>query len=231
MVWDPLITALAIDGPVLVQLPGFGCELPDGFDATMDGYADWLTGELHEIEEPVDLVTHDWGALLAVRVLAQTPGIVRSWVTDMGDLTDDFAWHDTARTWQTPGDGEAFMDGFLGASDADRGALLVGLGIDEAVAMPMATQIDRTMCDAILSLYRSATAIGPQWGPGIDRIATPTLVVDAEQDPFRTEGSGARLAQRVGGQVAPIGEAGHWWMTTHPAESAAAIGAFWSGLV
>lgn len=38
----------------------------------------------------------------------------------MGDLGSDFRWHDTARTWQTPGDGKALVDGMVGASPADR---------------------------------------------------------------------------------------------------------------
>jgi len=44
-----------------------------------------------------------WGPLLAPRVLA-----------------DEFARHDTAQLWQTPGAGEEFMDGMVGASADER---------------------------------------------------------------------------------------------------------------
>ena len=35
---------------------------PDGFGATMDEYAAWLTGQLETPRPPIDLVGHDWGA-------------------------------------------------------------------------------------------------------------------------------------------------------------------------
>src|SRR5690349_5183380 len=108
-VWQPLVDHLERDDVELLGLPGFGSPLPDRFDPTMHTYAAWLASELERYDQ-VDLVTHDWGAILALRVLADRPANVRSWVSDMGDLSADFQWHDTARTWQTPGDGEALMD-------------------------------------------------------------------------------------------------------------------------
>ena len=230
LVWDPLIAALGADDAMALRLPGFGCPLPPDFEPTMHRYADWLVDELASISEPIDLVTHDWGALIAVRVMAEHPTIARSWVTDMGDLDDDFQWHDTARTWQTPGDGEAFMDGFLGASDEDRAALLVGLGVVEPTATLLAHEIDATMGDAILTLYRSALDIGREWGPGIDRITVPTLAVEAVQDAFRREGATARFIARVNGTGVRLEDQGHWWMVGDPVSAAAAIAAFWADL-
>src|SRR5680860_322972 len=108
VVWQPLVDHLERTDIVLLGLPGFGSPLPEGFDPTMQTYAAWLAGELAGFED-VDLVTHDWGAILALRVLADQPANVRSWVSDMGDLGPDFRWHDTAKVWQTPGDGEACL--------------------------------------------------------------------------------------------------------------------------
>jgi len=230
LVWGPIIDALGLEDPITLQLPGFGCDRLDGFDSTMDEYADWLVAQLNAINGPIHLVTHDWGALLGLRVLAEHPQLAASWVTDMGNLTDDFEWHDTARIWQTPGDGEAFMEGITGASPADRGALLMSLGIGEAVAMPMGAQVDATMSDSILRLYRSATEIGPAWGPGIDKITVPTLVVEATLDAYRREGATAELAERIGCETVRLDDAGHWWMTTHADVAAAALNTFCASL-
>jgi pimeloyl-ACP methyl ester carboxylesterase len=229
-IWEPLIAELGLDAAVSLQLPGYGCPLPDGFDPTMQEYAAWLAGELAALDGPVDLVTHDWGAFLADRVLADRPTKVRSWVTDGSDVTDEFQWHDMALLWQTPGEGEAFMDTFVGADDDERALLLVGTGVPEHAAADMATHIDRTMAEAILVLYRSATKMGVDWGPGIDDIDVPTLVVEATADPFRRPGLATALAERVGGQVASLPDRGHWWMLEDPVPAAAAISAFWDGL-
>jgi len=230
VIWDALIDSLEIDDAIRLRLPGFGSPLPDGFEATMDRYAEWLQQELEAIEGPIDLVSHDWGALLSVRVNARHPDLVRSWVTDMGNLNDEFEWHDTARTWQTPGDGEAFMEGILGISDAERGELLAGLGIEAAIAARMSPEVDETMGAAILTLYRSAVSIGADWGPGIDGITVPTLCVEAALDPFRSPGAVEAFVARTGAKTATLEEAGHWWMTTHPSAAAAAIRDFWSSL-
>jgi pimeloyl-ACP methyl ester carboxylesterase len=227
VVWRPLVEALAPPDPVLLALPGFGCPLPDGFEPTMHGYARWLADELARFDE-VDLVTHDWGALLALRVLADQPANVRSWVSDMGDLDPTFEWHDTAKVWQTPGDGEAFMDGLLGASIADRAAVLGAVGVPEPGATEMAEHFDATMAAAILALYRSATDVGGEWGPGIDSITAPGLLVESMQDPFRNPARVGQLARRTGAQVVQLPDEGHFWMLEAPERAATAIAEFWA---
>lgn len=228
-VWDPLVAHLERTDVVLLGLPGFGSPLPDGFDATMHTYASWLAEQLTSYDE-VDLVTHDWGALLALRVLADRPANVRSWVSDMGDLDPTFEWHDTAKTWQTPGDGEAFIDGFIGGSVADRAALLGAVGVPESGATTMAENMDATMGDAILKLYRSATDVGNEWGPGIDQISSPGLLIQSMLDPFRSPGRVQTLADRTGAEIATLAEAGHFWMLDEPEESAQLITDFWESL-
>jgi pimeloyl-ACP methyl ester carboxylesterase len=228
-VWEPLVADLDRSDVVLLGLPGFGSPRPQGFDATMDTYADWLASELAGHSD-VDLVTHDWGAILALRVLADRPPSVRSWVSDMGDLGADFQWHDTARTWQTPGDGEAMMDGMLSASVDERAAVLNMVGVPYPAATTMAEDFDRTMADAILALYRSATDVGNEWGPGIDSITAPGLLVESMKDPFRSADRVRRLAERTGAQVFQLPDAGHFWMLENPRESAAAISEFWASL-
>jgi pimeloyl-ACP methyl ester carboxylesterase len=226
VVWEPLVARLERDDIALLALPAFGSARPDGFDATMGTYASWLAEQLTAFDE-VDLVTHDWGALLALRVLADQPANVRSWVSDMGDLGADFHWHDTAKVWQTPGAGEEFMDGLLGASLDDRALVLSAVGVPADHATTMASNFDRTMADAILDLYRSATDVGNEWGPGIDRITAPGLLVESMLDPFRNAGRVRTLAERTGAKVLALPESGHFWMLDAPDTAAAAIAAFW----
>ena len=229
VVWEPLVAALDATDVALLALPGFGCPLPAGFEPTMERYAAWLAEELARFDE-VDLVAHDWGALLAARVLADRPANVRSWVSDMGDLDPTFAWHDTAKVWQTPGDGEAFMDGMVGASLEDRAGVLQAVGVPASGATAMAAAFDRTMADAILVLYRSATQIGLDWGPGFDAISAPGLLIESMQDPFRSPGRVVAMARRTGAQVAQLPEQGHFWMLEAPALAAGEITGFWAGL-
>jgi pimeloyl-ACP methyl ester carboxylesterase len=194
----------------------------------MDVYAAWLRGTLEAMSEPVHLVAHDWGALLSLRVLADPPEGVASWVLDTGNLDDDFVWHDMAQLWQTPGAGEEFMDALVGASIDERAATLTASGVPESGATDMAAAIDATMTTAILALYRSAVNIGVEWGPGIDRITGPGLVIDAANDPFRRPGSANALAERTGATTARLADGGHWWMLDDPKGAAAAINDFWA---
>jgi pimeloyl-ACP methyl ester carboxylesterase len=41
-------------------------------------YVDWLIARLEEIGSPVDLVGHDWGPALTVRVASPRPDLVRT---------------------------------------------------------------------------------------------------------------------------------------------------------
>ena len=229
VVWEALVGELGHEDVACLPLPGFGTPLPDGFAPTMEGYATWLTDELARLGE-VHLVGHDWGALLSLRVLADRPANVASWAVDAGDFGDDFRWHDLALLWQTPGEGEAFMDGLLAAGVDERSALLQASGVPADGAHPMAACFDATMAASILALYRSATEIGTQWNAGIDAITAPGLVVASGRDPYRAPGRAERLARRTGAQLVELPEAGHWWMLECPREAAAALESFWSSL-
>lgn len=228
-IWDPLIAAVGRADSVALALPGFGSPLPAGFEPTKERYADWLADELERFDE-VDLVAHDWGALMSVKVLADRPGPVRSWALDIGDLTDDFRWHDTARIWQTPGDGEAFVEAWLALEPEGRAASLVAAGAPPDAARTMGDAIDPTMCTAILGLYRSAIDIGREWGPCIDRWEAPGLVVAAQDDPFRKPALATALAERTGATLLELPGAGHWWMDQVPEVVAAALTTLWASV-
>jgi pimeloyl-ACP methyl ester carboxylesterase len=102
-VWRGLLAALDLPDSAALPLPGFDGVRPEGFGATMDEYAAWLVAQLERLDDPVDLVGHDWGGGFVVRVVSTRPELVRSWVTDAAGIGDPgFEWHDLAKIWQTP---------------------------------------------------------------------------------------------------------------------------------
>src|SRR5580693_7848159 len=137
-VWRGLLAALDRPDTVALSLPGFDSARPAGFGATMEEYADWLAAQLEHLGGPVDLVGHDWGGGFVVRVVSTRPDLVRSWVTDaagIGDVT--FEWHDFAKIWQTPGEGEQFFEQQAAATPEERGSVfeMFGIPADRAVAL------------------------------------------------------------------------------------------------
>jgi len=156
-IWGPLVDALGREDVVRLSPPGFGAPLPDGFPATYLAYRDWLEDELQGFDEPVDLVGHDWGGGHVVNVVMHRPELVRSWASDVVGLFDpDYVWHDHARVWQTPGDGEQLVETMLGGTVQDRAAQMTALGIPVDIATSIAAAQGPEMGRAILLLYRSA---------------------------------------------------------------------------
>src|SRR5439155_17140682 len=101
----------------------------------------------------------DWGAGFTLRVVSTRSDLVRTWVLDAAGLADpEFEWHDFAKIWQTPGEGEAFFQGQLAAAVPERAGAFIMFGVPEPAALEMAAGIDERMTESILALYRSATA-------------------------------------------------------------------------
>jgi len=230
-VWDGVRGALSRTDTVALSLPGFGNPLPARFEPTMDNYADWLIAQLEGMDGPVDLVGHDWGGGFTVRLVSLRPDLVRSWVTDAAGLADvDFEWHDFAKIWQTPGAGEEFMDAQLETAPADRAALYTSLGMSDEAALTMASAFDRTMADAILALYRSATEVHKAWGPAFADIPKPGMVLVPSDDIFLNADAARRSAARAGARVAELQGHGHWWMAGDPTAGVKALEEFWASL-
>jgi pimeloyl-ACP methyl ester carboxylesterase len=236
-IWGPLITALAARGTsevVALSPPGFGAPVPDGFDPTMDAYADWLVDELEAIRtagSEIDLLGHDWGAGHVYGALARRPDLVRTWTADIaGVLHTDYVWHDMAQAWQTPGMGEDVVAGLTSSSLADRTALFVGLGLPDDIASELAAALDDEMGRCILRLYR--TGAQPAVGQLGDRLAEtelpPGLVIDAELDEYIPTELSKEVAQRLGSEVLSLDGRGHWWMVSDIDPVADSLVAFWS---
>jgi pimeloyl-ACP methyl ester carboxylesterase len=220
-----------IDRPsVAPDLPGFGCDRPDGFSATKDAYVDWVAGEINRIGEPVDVVGHDWGAGIVYGLVTKHPDAVHSWAADVGAIAHpDYEWHDFAKIWQTPGEGEAFFEAQNAASAEERAPLYESLGIPADDALAMAASSDAVMGQSILDLYRSATP-NPHadWGPW-SPTAAPGLVLHPTADPFDDIERSRAVADALGARHATI-DAGHFWGYQNPADAAAVLTAFWDSL-
>ena len=72
-VWRSILERINRSDVVTLSLPGFGDALPLGFGATKEEYVAWLATTLEALTQPIDLVGHDWGSLLAVRIAATRP--------------------------------------------------------------------------------------------------------------------------------------------------------------
>lgn len=230
-VWDGLRSHLERSDVVTLDLPGFGNPRPDGFGATKEDYVAWLVAELEAFGQPVDLVGHDWGGGLTVRLVSTRPDLVRSWVSDAAALgSEDFEWHDFAKIWQTPGEGEDFFAGQLAATSDERGGVYELFGVPHEAAMTMGTWPDQTMVDCILALYRSAIQVGIEWSPDFHDVAPPGMVVVPSDDGFLYESSARAAATRAGARIMPLEGLGHWWMLQDPATGAAVLEQFWATL-
>ncbi|MFM8794296.1 MAG: alpha/beta fold hydrolase [Acidimicrobiales bacterium] len=234
-IWRPLARELSSRGitdVVLLSPPGFGAPAPDGWGGTQKEYRDWLLGQLRGIDGPVDLVGHDWGAGHVYGVLAAEPGIVRTWAADCaGLLHPDYVWHDAARTWQAPGDGEQSVEGLVSMGADGFAAVFGALGMGDEVARSVAAHVNDGMARCILSLYRSAAQPAMSRLGEAFRAAAPArgLVVIAENDHFAgTEQMHSEVADWVGAGTAHLPGVGHWWMTENPAAAADVLTAHWS---
>ncbi|MFB4195802.1 alpha/beta fold hydrolase [Streptomyces carpaticus] len=135
-----------------------------------DPYAAWLAGELRAIGGPVDVVGHDWGGHLTMRVAsARTDVPLRGWVSDVAHgWHPDYTWHEAATLWQRSPEGEESPAGLREApsgSGRTFGDLLRGRGMTPELGREADAIHDAEMSAAILAPYRSARPnLAADWG-------------------------------------------------------------------
>ncbi len=236
-IWRPLTAAIAGRGRtdvIALSPPGFGAPVPDGFDPTMDNYADWLVGELEAIRATgteIDLLGHDWGAGHVYGALARRPDLVRTWACDVaGLLHRDYVWHDAALAWQTPDVGEQVIALMVDVSHDDKVAMFAGLGLPSDLADDVADAVDDDMGRCILRLYRTgAQPAGAELGARLaDMDLPPGLVIGAELDAYVSFELGNDVARQLHAEVLLLEGRGHWWMVDDPDPVADSLIAFWS---
>jgi pimeloyl-ACP methyl ester carboxylesterase len=224
-VWDAVRSRLGRNDTVTLSLPGFGCPVPDGFAATKEAYVDWLLGELGAMKRPIDLVGHDWGGLLVVRAVSVQPDAVRTWAAGAAPLDREYVWHKAAQAWQTPEVGERMM---AGLTPEGTQAALVAAGVPPADAVTVVRNLDDTMKQCILKLYRSAVNAGAEWEDDLRRVSAPGLVLWGEKDPYVSVEFGARLAEKTRARFVSYPGCSHWWQLERPAEVATELQRHWA---
>jgi pimeloyl-ACP methyl ester carboxylesterase len=226
--WRPLTDALGRDDVTAVSLPGFGTSPPAGWSATKEEYATWLTAQIEALGPPVDLVAHDWGAILAQRVASVRPELIRTLAVGSGPLDRDYVWHDMAQAWQTPELGEQIVDGMLGLDVATRTEGLAAGGSPAGLAADQAAHLDAAMADCILKLYRSAVTVGREWQDPVEAMPPrPALVLHGADDPYVGVDVAERIAGRLDATLVVYDGCGHWWPWARATETAVALERLW----
>ena len=234
-IWRPLLAALDLgDTPVAVPaLPGFTGPLPADFSATKEAYADWAVGEaeaLFAAHGPIDVVGHDWGALIAQRVAMLRPDLLRSWAISNAVIDPDYRGHRVARIWNTPVVGEIFMALSKPAKLAEG---LAAQGMPADIAAEEAAQwANKDKRRAILKLYRSAKGLSfaHDWALDIPRLPANGTLIWGAGDPYVALSVAQRFAANTGTPLAVIEGAGHWAIAERPADVAAVLHDFWNTL-
>jgi pimeloyl-ACP methyl ester carboxylesterase len=230
-VWDPLRERLDRDG-VAVALPGFGVPRPPGFTGTKDALAGWLAETLRAIDPPLDVVAHDVGALLTLRVVSAFDVPLRSWVVDVANIFHpDFVWPERVHRLQTPEVGEAMLAEMRAAGPdepASTSARLAGAGMPRELARAIGAAHDAAMSRSILDFYRSAVPnVGAGWWPDVDGPTPSRGLVLLLPDPPHEEAMSLEVAERLGAQTARLGDLNHCWMAEAPDVVAPVLERFW----
>lgn len=235
-VWGPLMAALDRHDAFTLSPPGFGSPLPRDFNATVDGYCEWVVERLEQFRSPVDLVGHDWGGGHVVRVAMERPDLVRSWASDaLGLYAPDYVWHPRAQVWQQEGPGEESANALYCGSLEDRQAVVASLGMTGSSAERVAASMDADMATAVLSLLRSA--VQPVMADAGRRLelarARPGLALIALDDHGEASGTVAQhrfAAEASGAKLAELTGVDHWWPAESPIPVAKALLDFWAQL-
>lgn len=232
-VWRPLQASLDRDA-VAVALPGLGAARPAGFTATKDAYAAALTDTLAQLDGPLDVVAHDIGALLTLRIATAFDLPLRSWAVDVANIFHpDFVWPERVQQLQTPGVGERLLRTMREADPDEPASTKAGLaagGVPDQLAGEIAAAHDETMSQCILDFYRSATPnVAADWWSHTGPTASPGLVL-LLPDPPQVEAMSIDVARRLEATTARLDHLNHCWMAQDPQRVAGVLSSFWASL-
>lgn len=233
-VWRPLLEVLDRDA-VTAEIPGLGTPRPEGFTASKDAYAGWLAGVLDRFDDPVDVVGHDVGALLTMRVATAFDVALRSWTVDVANIFHpSFVWPERMLELQAPGAGEEMLEieRTVPAEDPRSTASgLAGAGVPPELAMEIAGAHDEVMSRSILDFYRSAKPnVSVGWWEQITGPAPSPGLVLLLPDPPDEEARSLQVADHLGAGTARLDGLDHCWMAQAPHTVAAVLERFWRSL-
>ena len=139
-------------------------------------------------------------------------------------MDHEYVWHPLAQIWQTPMKGEEFMAS-LSQSRLDQ--VLREYGVPPQRAIEAASQLDDTMKDAILRLYRSAINVGQEWEPDLSRIDSPGAVMWGKHDRDCPVDFADKLALHTSAQSVTKFDTGHWFLLEQPTSVVIALRDLW----
>lgn len=231
-IWDSLRGVIGRDS-IALDMPGFGVPRPAGFSGTKAAYADWLADALRSIDGPIDLVGHDVGALLTLRVATAYDIRLRSFAVDVADIFHPAAvWPERVQQLQTPGVGEDLMRAMREAAPGEPGgtaARLAGGGVPADQAVAIGAAHDETMSRSILDFYRSAVPnVAADWWGDVNGPTRARGLVLLLPDPPEYERMSVEVAQRLGAETARLDGLDHCWMAQAPAVVAEVLQQFWT---
>lgn len=220
---------------VALSLPGFGVPRPAGFTGTKDAYAEWLAGALRATEAPVDVVGHDIGALITMRVVSALDVPVRSWVVDVANIFHpDFEWPERVHQLQAPGVGEEMLREACAAGVNEPQSLasrLVMNGTLRELANEIGAAHDEVMSQSILDFYRSADPnVSTGWWGNIKGPTPSRGLVLLLPDPPEDEAMSLEVAKRLGADTARLDDLNHCWMAEAPDVVVPVLERFWASL-
>jgi pimeloyl-ACP methyl ester carboxylesterase len=233
-IWSPLRQVLDRES-IALALPGFGTARPEGFTGTKDAYAEWLADELMRFENPVDVVGHDLGALLTMRVASAMDVPLRSWAVDVANIFHpQFVWPERMQKLQTPGVGEEMMRTARDAAPDDpqsTASRLAGGGVPRGLARTIGSAHDGVMSQSILDFYRSAVPnVAAGWWEEIGGPARLRGLVLLLPDPAEEEAMSLEVGERLGAEFARLDSLNHCWMAEAPDVVAPVLERFWASL-
>ena len=236
-IWEPILNKLRADPKsadhvfVAPSLPGFETPPPKGFTATKDAYAEWLIGELenwHDKHGKIDLIGHDWGALLVLRAACLRPELINSWAVSNALIDPLYQGHRLARIWAKPVLGELIML-TMRSSQFEKALQASGIPKDIAAKEAQAWR-NWHMRRCILRLYRSAAGLrfsGP-WVDDLRNLPAKGLIIWGENDPYVPLEVAQRFSKERNIPLAVEHGASHWAIAERADSIAITLKNFWA---
>jgi pimeloyl-ACP methyl ester carboxylesterase len=218
---DDWLELLARTGGIAPDLIGFGRSAKGGhLDYSPAGLAGFVERLLDHLGvQDLQVVGHDWGARVGLKLAERNPGRVRRLVF-LNPPPNREHWPRILKWWHARGLGELLMGAIprrLFARELRRGAATRADAWPDARVDAVWDQFDQGTQRAILRLVRSAEddvigSGGPR--PHVSAEGVATTVLWGEEDPwYPPETADAYAALLPGATVERIAGAGHWpWL-------------------
>jgi pimeloyl-ACP methyl ester carboxylesterase len=214
-IWLPVIVHLADHVRcIAMDLPGFGeSTLPANFELTLDNMADFVRSVSMElsINEPVTLVTTDFGAHYGLAFVVKYPDLVRGIAISNTNFFHDYHWHIVARLYRVPVLGELLLamttKSMLRNTLKKVSPALPDWYIDRSYETSFGSPAVRK---TILRMYRARASkdfVG--WEDKLRQLLEhkPAIVLWGDQDPFVSPTYADRFGQA---EVYHFKEYSHW---------------------